>query len=144
MRLVVGISVGGTASPVEEILGLVEIFLLAGHKVEAAEGHLGDLVAWDPVHLARTKADLTDHAVGVLDGDVQEVPFACGLIMSHSSFDHVTEIVELVAEFLDFLPSFCPRPSVGVLWIHSAGGVKIAIGLLASFDDQQDAVDVGL
>ena len=115
MGLVVRIPVGGAASPVEEIFGLVEILLLAGHEVKAAKGHLGDLMAGNPVHLAGTKADLADHAVGVLDGDVQEITLARGLIMRHGSLDHVTEIVELVAEFLDLLPSFCPDHSWGCL-----------------------------
>ena len=86
--------------------------------------------------------DLAADAVGVLDGDVQEVAFPGGAVMGYGALDQVAEIIQFVA-VLDLHPAFRARPSVGVLRIPGAGGVDVTVGLLRRGHDDQHAVDVG-
>ena len=111
---------GGLAAIVEEELGLVEIFLVAGDEVELGECHLGNLVTGYHTGLSRVRANLTADTVGIADGDVEELAAARGLIVGDSTFHHVTEVVEFVAQVLLLAPALVTCPLVGMLWVLCA------------------------
>ena len=86
---------------------------------------------------------LTAYAVGVFDGDIQEVALACGLVVCDGTFDHVSEVVELVA-VLDLRPALRAGPSVRALGIARAGCIEVTVRLLCGGDQNQDTVYVSL
>ena len=144
----VGLTVGVHAllpvsAHVDEELRFVEVLAVAGHGVELGEGHLGDLVAGHADLLVRPGPDLAAHAVGELDGDVQEIALPRGPVMGHGAFDQVPEVIELVA-VLDLHPALRTGPAVRMLGVARPRGVQVAVRLLGRCDDDQDAVDVGL
>ena len=64
------------SSFVEEILGLVEIFLVAGDEIEFRQVNFRYLMPRYACHLAWIVADFAADAVGIFDGYVEEVAFA--------------------------------------------------------------------
>ena len=60
------------AALVDEELGQVEVFRVAGDAVELDQADLDLLVAGDALELFFARAEGPDEEVGVLDGDVQE------------------------------------------------------------------------
>ena len=95
-------------------------------------------------HLTGIVANFTTHTVGIFDGYVKKIAFACGLKMGNGALDHVSEIIELVAKILHSLPTLGPSPFVRMLGIHGARSVEIAVRLLRCSHNNQHAVDVGV
>ena len=93
-------------------------------------------------HLIGAVADFTAYAVGILDGDVEEIAFSGCLIVGDGAFHHVAEIIELMAEHLDAFPAFRTGPLVRVLRVHCAAGIKVTVGFLSRSHDYKHAVDV--
>ena len=93
--------------------------------------------------LAGAGTHLTHHAVGIFDGDVQEIALAGGLVMGDGAFHHMAQVVELVAELLVLHPAAVAGPMMGMLGIHRSGGVQVTIGLLRRGHYRENAVDIG-
>ena len=129
---------------VQEKLGFIQIFLVSCRQVKPCQSHLGNLMSGYAHQLSFVRADFAAHAVGITDGDVQEVALPCGLVMCHGAFHHVAKVVELMAQFLHFLPTFSTCPFVGVAGIHRAGGVEVTVRLLRGGHKLQHAVDIRL
>ena len=104
------------ATHVEEVLCLLEIFLVARNEIQFAETHLGYLMARHYVHLILCWTHLAAHAVGVAYGDIEERAFARGNIVRTGCLKHVAEVVELMAEFLHLLPTFAASPRMWFGW----------------------------
>ena len=144
MALAVEVVAGCLAPVVEEVLGEVEILLLAGEDIEAGKRHLGNLVAGHDVGLSLAAAYLTEAALGITLGDVEELAAARGLEVGTGGIDHVAEVVELVAEDFFLLPAFLTGPLVRLLGVDGARGVEVAVRLLGGSHDIEHGVDVGL
>ena len=107
VRLPVGVhSFLSAAAHIDEEFGFVQIFPVPGHGVELGQGHLGDLMPGHTDLLPLSGTDLAADAVGVSDGDVQEVALTGGAIMGHGALDQMTEVIEFVA-VLDLHPALC-------------------------------------
>ncbi len=130
------------SSFVEEILGLVEIFLVAGDEIEFRQGHFRYLMPRYACHLAWIVADFAADAVGIFDGYVEEVAFAGGLIVGDGSLHHVPEVVELMAEIFHFFPAFRACPVMWMFGIHGATCVEVAVWFLGCRYDHEHAVDI--
>ena len=65
---------GGLTAVVEEELCLVEIFLVARHEIQFGECHLCNLMSGNHASLPRVRTHLAADAVGIADGDVEELP----------------------------------------------------------------------
>ena len=73
-----------------EILGSVEVGLIARYLIEFAEGHLDDGMTARTVDLSLVRTEGLTYQIGILDGHVQEVLFASSTIMGHGTLDEVT------------------------------------------------------
>jgi len=135
---------GGLATIVEEELSLVEILLVARGEIEFAQGHLGNLVPGHHACLPRLGSYLTHHAVGIAYGDVQELAAAGGLPVCHGTLNHVSEVVQLMAQVFFLAPSLVARPVMRVLGVLCTCGVEIAVGFLRLTDDVEHRVDIVL
>ena len=133
---------GGLTPVVEEELGLVEVFLVAGDEIQFGECHLGNLMAGHHTRLSGIRSDLLAYHIGVADGDVEELAASRCLVVGNGALDHVTEIVELVAQVLFLAPALVTSPLVGLLRVLGARGVEIAVGLLCRCDDVEHGVDI--
>ena len=142
LRILVG--AGGVATLVEEELRLLEILGLTRHKVKFCQSHLGNLMTGHTHLLIGTFANLAANAVGVGTRDVEERGLARGLIVGDGTLDHMTEIVELVAQILDEVPTMFACPLVRMQGIHGARSVEIAIGFLGCLHDGDDTVHIDL
>ena len=89
-------------------------------------------------------ADFAADTVGIADGNVEEVPLPRRLVVGNRAFHHVSQVIELVAQVLDFLPTLRPGPFVRVLRVHRPGGIEVAVRFLRGRYDSQHAVDVRL
>ena len=143
VRLAVLVAAGSVSALVEEELGLIQVFPVARHEIEPCQGHLRNLMAGYPHQLPLARPDLAAHAVGIPDGDVQEVAFARGLVVGDGPLHHVPQVVELMAQFLHLLPPLAPGPLVRVLGVHRAGSIEVTVRLLGRGHDFQHAVDIG-
>ena len=95
----------GVSSFVEEISCLVKIFFFTGNEIKSGESHFCDLMTRHAADLSRTVADLAADAVGIADRYIKEIPFSCCLIVGYGTLDHVTEVVELMTQFLNLFPA---------------------------------------
>ena len=132
------------ATIVEEELSLVEIFLVACSEIELAESHFGNLMSWYHASLSWVRTYFANHAVGIADGDVEELAATCSLPVSHGTFYHVTEIVELMAQILFLAPTLVASPEMRMFRILCTGGIEISVSLLSWSDDIEHAVDIRL
>ena len=87
-------------------------------------------------------AHFAAHAVGILDGHVEEVPLACGIVVGHSGFAEVAEVVELMAEVFHTLPTLLASPLVGMLRVLGARGVEVAVRLLPRGNHGNHAIHI--
>ena len=106
VSLAIFVGAGCVAALVEEIFGLVEIFLVACHEVELGKSHLCNLMARNAGNLVRTIANLAANTVGIFDCDVEEISLSCGLIVCYRAFHHVAEVIKLMAEVFHHFPAF--------------------------------------
>ena len=65
------------------------------------------------LQLVLAVTDFTAYAVSVFDADVEQCALACGLIVCACSLEQVAEVVELMAEDFNLLPSLVASPVVG-------------------------------
>ena len=82
------------AALLQQPVGKVQIFRLAGHLIELYQGQLDLFMPWHPMPFART-----EHAHYVIrhaDGHIQQFPFARGLVVSHGRFRHVPRAIHLM------------------------------------------------
>ena len=86
--------------------------------------------------------DFTAYAVGVSDGDIEEVLLPGSLVVGDGAFHHVSQVVELVAQVFHLFPTFASRPFMGMFRIHGAAGVEVSVRFLCSGYDDEHAVDV--
>ncbi len=114
---------GCAPAVVEQELGKVQVFLLAGGQVEPCHGHLGYLVPGHHACLPCLWAHLATSHVGIAAGYVEELAFARGLPVGHGALHHVPQVIELVAQVLLLHPAAVAGPVVGV------GGVLRACGV---------------
>ena len=87
-------------------------------------------------------ADFAADTVGIADGNVEEVPLPRRLVVGNRAFHHVSQVIELVAQLLDFLPTLRSGPFVGVLRIHRAGSIEVAVRFLRGGYEGQHAIDI--
>ena len=132
------------ATIVEQILSLIEIFLLTRQGVKTSQSHLGNLVSWHDSSLSLLRPHLLDHAISITLGDVEELGATRSQIMSASRIHHVAEVVEFMAQHLFLLPSLVTTPSMRMLWVDGTGSVEIAIRFLCRSDHVEHTVDISL
>ena len=132
------------ATIVEEELSLFEIFLVACSKIELAECHFGNLMSRYHASLSWVRTYLANHAVGIADSDVEELAATSCLPVSHGTFYHVTEVVELVAQILFLAPALVASPEMRMFRILCTGGIEISVSFLSRSDDVEHAIDISL
>ena len=135
---------GCLSTIVKEELSLVEIFLVACSEIEFAESHFGNLMSRYHASLSWVRTYLANHAVGITNGNVKELAAAGGLPMSHGTFYHVTEVVELMTQILLHAPALVASPEMRMLWVLCTGGIEVSVSLLSRSDDIKHAVDICL
>jgi hypothetical protein len=64
--------------------------------------------------------------------------------VSHGTFYHVTEVVELMAQVFLHAPALVACPEVRMLRVLCTGGIEISVSLLSRSDDVEHAVDIRL
>lgn len=121
---------------------LVEVFLIARHHIEAHQCHFSNLVSGNHTLLSGTFADILAYTIGITDGYIQKIPLASSLVIGHSPFHHVSQIIELVAQILHLRPALRPRPVVRMFRVHRAGRIEVSVRLLGSGNDDEHAVDI--
>ena len=118
--LTVRVAAFGGAAGVKEKFCLIEILFVTGDSVESDQSHFGYLVSRHKAFLPLSVTDIATHAVGIPDSYIKEIAFAGALIVSHGTFHHVTEVVELMREFFDPYPAFGTSPVMRIGRIHGA------------------------
>ncbi len=144
VRLRIFVADGSLATVVKEKLGLVKVFPVARHKIKFGECHLHNLMPRYNASLPCCRSHLPAYAIGIADGDVEELPRACGLVMRDGTLYHVAEIIQLVAETLFLRPSLAACPLVRMCRVLRACGVQVAVRLLRGANDVKDGVDISL
>ena len=142
MCLAVFIGTTGISTLVEEELGLVEVFLVSGNQIKFGKCHFGNLMSGDTDLLSFACTDFTAYAVGISDGDIEEVLLSGGLVVSDGAFHHVSQVVELVAQVFYLFPTFASRPFMGMFRIHGAAGVEVSVRFLCCGYNYQYTVNV--
>ena len=132
------------ATVVEEELSLFEIFLVACSEIKLAERHFGNLMSRYHASLSWVRTNLANHAVGIADSDVEELAATCSLPVSHGTFYHVAQVVELMAQILFLAPALVASPEMGMLRVLCTGGIEISVSLLSRSDDIEHTVDIRL
>ena len=120
----------GLATIVKEKLGLVEIFLITSHKVEFGKCHLCYLMSWDYTSLSWVRTNLAADTVGISDGNIEEFPTACSLIVGNSTLYHMTKVIEFMTQILFLTPTLVACPLMWLLGILGARGIEISVRLL--------------
>ena len=142
MCLAVFIGTAGISTLVEEELGLVEVLLVAGDQIKFGQCHFGNLMSGDTDLLSFACTDFTAYAVGISDGDIEEVLLSGGLVVGDGAFHHVSQVVELVAQVFYLFPTFASRPFMGMFRIHGAAGVEVSVRFLCCGYNYQYTVNV--
>ena len=142
MCLAVFIGTTGISTLVEEELGLVEVFLVSGNQIKFGKCHFGNLMSGDTDLLSFACTDFTAYAVGISDGDIEEVLLSGGLVVGDGAFHHVSQVVELVAQVFYLFPTFASRPFMGMFRIHGAAGVEVSVRFLCCGYNYQYTVNV--
>ena len=144
VRLAVFILARCTPTHVEEELCLVQIFLFSRSKIQPYQGHFGYLVSRHANYLPFTGPYRLANIIGITHCYIQEVALACSLVICHSPFYHVTEIVQLMAATLNGVPSVGSGPRVRMLRVHSARRIEIAVRLLSTRNYYKNTVYITL
>ncbi len=129
-RLMIVVTTRMTAAHVDEIFGEFEVALVAGDAVKPDEAHLNDFVSGPEMQLVGSGAEGLAEEVGFLDGDIEEVGLAGGLVVGGGGFEEMARIVKFVAEFGVVHPPVGAGPFVRMCRVDGAGGVKITVGFL--------------
>ena len=142
MCLAVFVRTAGISTLVEEELGLVEVFLVSGDQIKFGKCHFCNLMSGNADLLSLACTDFTAYAVGISDGDIEEVLLSGGLVVSDGAFHHVSQVVELVAQVFYLFPTFASRPFMGMFRIHGAAGVEVSVRFLCCGYNYQYTVNV--
>ena len=94
--------------------------------------------------LSWVRTYFANHAVGIADSDIKELAAACSLPVSHGTFYHVTEVVELVTQILFLAPALVASPEMRMLRVLCTCGIEISVSLLSRSDDVEHAVNICL
>ena len=121
--------VGLLATFVDEVPGEIEIALILSRAVELDQCELNFLVAAVAALLAFLGTEHGGDVVGVPAHHVEELAFACGVVVSHGTLDEVARAIE-------FMPVAQIGPAFG-RGDDSEMGVQVAVRLLG-FGDQLD------
>ena len=105
VRLAVSILARCISPLVEKEFRLIQVFPVSGHKIQLRQSHFSDLMSRNAHRLAFIRPDRLTYTVGIFDGYVKKIPLACGLIMSHRPFNHVSEIIKLMAQLFNLFPT---------------------------------------
>ena len=132
------------ATIVQQELSLVQVFLFARQHIETSQGHLCNLMTRNHTSLSVLGTYLADDTIGIALGNVQELIRTRSLIVSTGCIDHVTQVVELMTGMFLSSPALMGSPSMRMLRIDGASGIKIAVGLLSSSHDVEHGVDIRL
>ena len=144
VSLAVLVTTLGITALVEEELGHIQILLLSGHGVQLGQCHLCNLMSGYADHLIRTVANLTAHAVSILDCNVQEIALARSLIVGYCTLNHMTQVIELMAQVLNHAPACWACPLVRMLGVHGTGRVKVTVRLLCGSHHLEHTVNIEL
>ena len=142
VSLAVFVFASGVPALIEEELCLIDVLLVTSDQVKFRQRHFCNLMSRYGNSLSRFVSYFAAYTVGVFDGYIQKVPFSRSLIMGNSAFHHVSQVVEFMAEFFYFFPTFASGPFVRMLGVHGAAGVQIAVRFLGGGNNDQYAVDV--
>ena len=129
---------------VEEELCLVEIFLVAGSEIELTECHFGNLMSRYYASLSWIRTYLANYAVGIADGDIEELAAASSLPVSYGTFYHMSKVVKFVAQILLHAPALVASPEMRMLRILCTGGIEISVSFLSRSNDIEHAIDIRL
>ena len=127
------------AAHVDEELGEVEVFLVAGGTVESDEADLDFFVAGHVGELSGVGAEYLGDEVGVLDSDVEEVSFAGGLVVGDGCFVHMAHVVEFMAVIQAGPAGIATVAAFGA---GGLGGVEIAVFFLGGGELGNEIVEV--
>ena len=142
MCLAVFIGTAGISTLVEEELGLVEVLLVAGDQIKFGQCHFCNLMSGDTDLLSFACTDFTAYAVGISDGDIEEVLLSGSLVVGDGAFHHVSQVVEFMAQVFHLFPALASRPFMWMFRIHGSAGVEVSVRFLCSGYDDEHAVDV--
>ena len=135
---------GGLATIVEEILGKVDVLLLASNEIQTGHRHLCNLVARHHRHLSGVRTHLTDGTVSIAAGDIEELTLARGLIIGNGTLDHMSEVIQLMTQVLVHAPALITGPLMRLLRVLRTCGIEVSVRLLCRADHIDDGVTVGL
>jgi hypothetical protein len=124
----------GTAH-IQKELCQPQIPLLAGDPIQLHQTHLDDFVSRPNVELFGTES-ITEQ-VGFLEGDVEHVGLAGGLVMRGGRLELVSCIIKFMALIRILQPPPGPRPIMGMFRVDGWRRVKVAVGFLRQRDRDQ-------
>ncbi len=132
----------GMAALIQKELGKLEIFLLTGYMVQLHQANLDFLMAGD-IALFIGAEDPVDQ-IGVFQGHIQQGLFPGGLIMGHSGFVQMADVVQFVVN-PQVRPAGQALPLGGyALRVDGACGIEIAILLLSSGDFGDQVIQISV
>ena len=131
-----------SASLVEEILGLLQVFAVACNDVELGQSHLCNLMSGHDIRLSRVGTNLSAYAVGKANGNVQEGALARSIVVSHCRFTEMAEIIKLVGAVLHSYPTLASRPAHWLFGVLRAGSIEVAVGFLCRGNDAYHSVAI--
>ena len=141
LRVLAGVvAVCATTCLIDEVFSTFEVFLVASHLIQFAEGHLDDGVTARAVNLSLVRTESLANKVGVLDGYVEEGLLACSAIVGYGTLDEMAGVIELVR--VDLLPLVGAPPTAQARTFISNTGCQVPIGLLSLGDNVDDGVEI--
>ena len=142
VSLAVFIGTAGITTLVQEELGHVEVLLFTSDAIQLSQCHFGNLVTRYTYYLSFTFTNFAAYTVCITDSDIQEVTLAGSLVVSDSTFYHVAEVIEFVAQVFYQFPTLGTCPFVWLLGVHGTAGVQVTVRFLSGSNNYQHAVDV--
>ena len=112
---------------VDKVRAQLQVFLLAGHFVQAHQRHLGYLMAGIAAALAFLRAKVRVHVIGKAAGSLEQLVLAGGLIIRHRALCQMAEAVQLV-----IVAQIGPR---SVHAVDDVVGIQIAVLRLSGADE---------
>lgn len=82
--------------------------------------------------------------IGILNGNIEKIPFTGGLIVGNGTLDHMPQVIELVAQIFHSHPTLLPCPVMRMFRIHRTGGIQISVRFLGSGYNSENTIDVFL
>ena len=82
--------------------------------------------------------------IGILNGNIEKIPFTGGLIVGNGTLDHMPQVIELVAQIFHSHPTLLPCPVMRMFRIHRTSGIQISVRFLGSGYNSENTIDVFL